>query len=79
MIDHDILNKKCPKCSGLGRTVNPAWNPLWNMCNDLKVSFQILKSNEELAEPRFYVCEECNGTGQLLPEEVKELLEYILS
>ncbi|KUO71766.1 MAG: hypothetical protein APF81_06655 [Desulfosporosinus sp. BRH_c37] len=90
MIDLDVLDKQCPKCSGLGRTANPAWFPLWATRSDLKDSFQTLKSKEilnivdkttleELDEPVFYVCKECNGKGKILTDKGKGLLEYLVS
>lgn len=90
MIDLNEINKQCPKCGGLGKTVNPAWYPVWVTRSDLKDSFQILKSKElldivdrttleELDEPMYYVCKECNGKGKILTDAVKDLLEYILS
>ena len=69
MIDCDVLNKKCPKCFGLGRTVNSARR---------KLNIVEKTALEKLDNPLF-VCRECNGTGIILPDEVKELLEYILS
>jgi len=75
----DVFDNKCPKCFGLGKTLNPVWYPLWATRSDLKVSYQILKFDEQLGEPSLNVCKECNGTGTVLPDDVKELLEYILS
>lgn len=63
------LSKKCPKCFGLGRTVNHA---------SKKLSI-VGKETPGKADDPVFVCRECNGTGILLPDEVKELLEYILS
>ena len=87
MINLDVLEKQCPKCGGLGKTVNPAWYPVWVTRSDLNNSFpgrgvlNIVENAtlEELDEPMFYVCKECNGKGRILTDKVKDLLEYILS
>lgn len=86
MINLDCFEKQCPKCGGLGKTLNPAWYPVWVSSNHLNNSFPdmllcIAKSEvlEELNEPKFYVCKECNGRGRILTDKVKDLLEYILS
>lgn len=70
MTNRYVLDKKCPKCFGLGKTLNPPPKKL-----------TIVKKSvvEERDDPIFFVCTECKGTGKLLPDEVKELLEYILS
>lgn len=86
MLNLDVLDKQCPKCGGLGKTVNPAWYPVWVTRSELnnffpgKVSNSVEKATlEELDEPKFYVCKECNGRGRILADKVKDLLEYILS
>lgn len=70
MIDRYVLDKKCPKCLGLGRSLNPS---------PMKLTTVQKKVQGKLDDPISFVCTECNGTGKILPDEVKELLEYILS
>ena len=87
MINLDVFEKQCPKCGGLGKTVNPAWYPVWVTRSDLNNFFHstgglnIVENAtlEELDEPKFYICKECNGRGRILTDKVKDLLEYILS
>jgi hypothetical protein len=86
MIDLDFIEKQCPKCGGLGKTLNPAWYPFWVSRSNLNNSFPDMVLNmvknatlEELDEPKFYVCKECNGRGKILTDKVRDLLEYILS
>ena len=71
MTNRYVLVEKCPKCFGLGKTLNPPRKKL-NIVEKTVVP-------EELDDPIFFVCTECKGTGKILPDEVKELLEYILS
>lgn len=70
MTESYVLDKKCPKCFGLGKTANPTRKKL------IVVEKKLPGKQDD---PPLIVCEECNGTGMLLPTEVKELLEYILS
>lgn len=64
-----VLDKKCPRCFGHGRIVN---------LTHKKLTIVEKPAPEKLDDP-LPVCTECNGTGIILPKEVKELLEYILS
>ncbi|WP_407311903.1 hypothetical protein [Desulfosporosinus sp. SB140] len=88
MIDLKVLDKQCPRCSGLGRTENPQWFHFWTKLDGLKDSFRTLETMDQLTtsenatpdqptEPMFFICKECHGRGKVLTAEGKQLIEFI--
>ncbi|AFM42471.1 hypothetical protein Desaci_3590 [Desulfosporosinus acidiphilus SJ4] len=89
MINLDALKEQCPECSGLGKTVNPDWYPLWAAHSNCINAFEVLNGHglvdvkdtttlEELDEPIFFVCKECKGRGQILTPLGRSIVEQLL-
>lgn len=88
MIDLNALDRKCPKCSGLGRTENPAWLQFWAMhpgpnewsrdldAQELRTIAKHEDHNQPV-EPMFFICRECHGKGKILTDEGKRLIDFV--
>ncbi|WP_407312235.1 hypothetical protein [Desulfosporosinus sp. SB140] len=88
MIDLNVLDKQCSRCSGLGRIENPHWFQFWTKLEGLKNSFRISEiedrsinfekiTPDQPTEPMSFVCKECHGRGKVLTSEGKQLIEFI--
>ena len=83
MVDLNNLDRKCPKCSGLGRMENPAWVKFWTKdwfrALDKEALYADSKKEgfRQPSEPMFFICKECHGKGKVLTDEGKRLIEFI--
>ena len=84
MIDLKLLDKQCPKCSGLGRIENPQWLQFWTKLDSyqsIEAEDQLLNSGkstpDQPSEPMFFTCRECHGRGKVLTSDGKQLIEFI--
>lgn len=73
MIDLNALQEQCPECKGKGGIENTTWYHNWAMRNSKS---QILET-KELDESVFFFCRNCHGTGKLLTDEGKRLMEFV--
>ena len=85
MIDLNMLEEQCPKCSGKGGIENTTWYHDWTMHN---FRSQVLatknKSNiinnetpDPPCEPMLFFCRNCHGRGKILTDEGKRLMEFV--
>ena len=86
MFDINVLEKQCPRCSGLGRIGNPTWLHFWTSEERLIFTPHILETKDnsinndmlnQPTEPMFFVCRECNGKGKVLTSEGKQFIEFV--
>lgn len=85
MIDPNTLEEQCPMCNGKSEIRDSAWYRNWATRNSKS---QILDVKDRLKKIRnadpdqpdeavFLFCRNCHGSGKILTEEGKRLMEFV--